>query len=507
MPTFAAVDIGANSVRLKIARLTGSRLQVVHVDREVTRLGEAVFAGGALAPEAMQHTVEVLRRFHRAVQRYAAERVRVAATSALRDARNAPVFAEWVRSATGWPVKIISGLEEGRLIHLGVIAAGRIKAARVLLFDLGGGSCEVTLSNHGHIESMVSVPLGAMRLTRVFLEHDPPKKKELAQMREFIAKELRRVERRVLAADVQVAVATSGTAAALHDLWVKREKRSPAEARVVPTPVVAELAKQLARLPLAGRRALPGINARRAEIIVAGAHVFAELLTRWELPGFRYLPLGLRDGILAEMGAVYGHASALQEQIATERRDAVRALARHYGVDLKHALQVRHLAQRLFRGLRPIHGLPADYEESLAAAAMLYEVGALVNRAGRHRHAHYIIAHSEILGFSASERRRVAAIARYMGKSLPRVEDRALQLVAREDRPLIPKAVALLRLAVALDQSRRASVLAATPRVERERVRLRLSTRGSADLELWAAAREAPYFREVFGRELELTTS
>src|SRR5947207_14280681 len=126
MPTFAAVDIGANSVRLKVARLIRSRLRVVHEDREVTRLGEAVFATGALAPEAMEHTVEVLRRFHRSVQHYAAERVRVAATSALRDARNGAVFLEWARSATGWAVDIISGVEEGRLIHLGVMADGRL---------------------------------------------------------------------------------------------------------------------------------------------------------------------------------------------------------------------------------------------------------------------------------------------------------------------------------------------------------------------------------------------
>src|SRR5436309_7772024 len=110
MPTFAAVDIGSNSVRLEIATLHGRSLREIHEDREVTRLGESVFRSGFLSPAAMEETVKVLRRFHRATQKYAADSVRVVATSALRDARNSRAFREWVRSATGWKVEIISGL-------------------------------------------------------------------------------------------------------------------------------------------------------------------------------------------------------------------------------------------------------------------------------------------------------------------------------------------------------------------------------------------------------------
>src|SRR5882757_9832726 len=150
MPVFAAVDIGSNSVRLSIAELTRGRLVSLHQDREVTRLGEGVFRDGSLDPQAMAHSLKVLRRFHRSVQGYAVDRTRVVATSALRDAANAPVFAEWVKSATGWKMEIISGLEEGRLIHLGVIASLRAVPAELLLIDLGGGSCELTLSKHGH---------------------------------------------------------------------------------------------------------------------------------------------------------------------------------------------------------------------------------------------------------------------------------------------------------------------------------------------------------------------
>src|SRR5437660_4786737 len=157
MPILAAVDIGSNSVRLKIARLSGRRLHPIHEDREVTRLGESVFRTGFLSPDAMADTIKVLRRFHRACQRFGTDSVRVVATSALRDARNSRAFLEWVRSATGWTVDIISGLEEARLIHLGLIANLRLSTSTALMIDLGGGSCELTVSRRGHIRDTVSL--------------------------------------------------------------------------------------------------------------------------------------------------------------------------------------------------------------------------------------------------------------------------------------------------------------------------------------------------------------
>src|SRR6266849_4175364 len=190
MPTFAAVDIGSNSVRIKIARLVRHRLVTIHEDREVTRLGKSVFKNGMLTPSAMARTVEVLQRFHKAAQKTGAHVVRVVATSALRDARNGRAFMDWVRSATGWKVEIISGLEEGRLIHLGLVSSLRVNPSPVLMMDLGGGSCELTISTKGHIRDTVSLPLGAVRLTNEFLRHDPPRKSELRRLQGFVEREI-----------------------------------------------------------------------------------------------------------------------------------------------------------------------------------------------------------------------------------------------------------------------------------------------------------------------------
>src|ERR1700742_2047694 len=215
MPVFAAVDIGSNSVRLSIAELRRGHLVPLHQDREVTRLGEGVFRNGDLDPQAMAQTLKVLRRFHRSTQSYAVERTRVVGTSALRDCNNARLFAEWIKTATGWPLEIITGLEEGRLIHLGVISSLRTPPPKLLLIDLGGGSCELTRSEKGHIKEIVSLPLGAVRLTQEFVHHDPPNKADLKRLHEFIGQEVANVSKRIVRSGVRAVIATSGTAAAL----------------------------------------------------------------------------------------------------------------------------------------------------------------------------------------------------------------------------------------------------------------------------------------------------
>jgi len=504
MPTFAAVDIGSNSVRLKISRLTGHRLHEIHQDREVTRLGELVFRSGLLSPDAMSLTVKVLRRFHRAIQNAGADSVRVVGTSALRDARNSQAFLEWVRSATGWNLEIISGLEEARLIHLGLVSSLRMSPVPMLMVDLGGGSCELTVTNRGHIRETVSLPLGAVRLTNEFFHHDPPRKAELHRLRGFATREIGKVAKRIIQARPRIVLATSGTAAALADLCHALNKTKKPRTPGGSTAQVQYVTKMLAKLPEGERQKLSGVGPKRAEIIVAGAAVYAELLERCQLPGFRYSPLGLRDGLLAQMAAEYDSSTRSGKQLESERWDSLVAAVAHYHVDMNHALKVRDSAMYLFNTLKSLHRLPAEYQEWLSAAAMLYEVGDYVNRNGRHRHTHYIISHSEILGYTPEQRRIIAAIARYLGKSRPTENDAPVKVLAPPDRNFVRKCALLLRLARALNLGRSGAVQATRTRMRNGELSLQLiaKKRSSVDLELWAVEKEKAYFREVFGREL-----
>jgi exopolyphosphatase/guanosine-5'-triphosphate,3'-diphosphate pyrophosphatase len=519
------------------------QLRTLHEDREVTRLGASVFESGLVSPEAMAATLRALKRFQRAVQAHGVDQIRVVATAAMRDARNGPAFQAWVKAETGWTLEIISGLEEGRLIHLGVVAGGAMgpepgTGGKVLLVDLGGGSCEITLSEHKRIKETISVPLGAVRLTEEFLQADPAPPDGLARMRRWIARELRRAHRRIQPVGISLAIGTSGTAAALSDACARegttangkagkgsarpagksaaKIQRRPVQALTagrslvgaggVSTRDVRKLATKLAKMTLPEREAVQGIGPRRAEIIVAGAEVFAELLESFGLPGFRYSPLGLRDGILAQMLAEQDARATAHREFELERWQSVLATARRYGVDLKRAEPVRAHAAQLFRDLKALHQLPAEYETWLVAAAMLRETGKFINHQGHHRHTQYIVSSSEIYGYTQLQRTVVSAIARYLGKSRPQPGDRALRNIPADEHKHVHRAVVLLRLAEALNQDRASDVLRVAVKVYPKRVYLEVKPgRTGAELELWSLRKEAGYFREVFGRDLFCT--
>ena len=531
--TFAAIDIGSNSCRLKIARVVAHRLKTLHEDREVTRLGTSVFETGLVSPDAMAATLRALKRFQRAVQAHGVDQIRVVATAAMRDARNAQAFITWAKAETGWSIEIISGLEEGRLIHRGVMTNEPGTAGRVILVDVGGGSCEITLSEHRRIKETISLPLGAVRLTQEFIPTDPPSEEGLARMKQFVARELRRAHRRIQPGTVPLVIATSGTAAALaeaHTALVKPEAKS----RLKPTSAaqkllrgrasktgaatstaigsitghseVRRLATKLRKMNMAQRSAVPGIGPKRAEIIVAGAFVYAELLETFDLAGFRYSDLGLRDGILAQMLAEQDDRATAHQQFEQERWESVLATAKRYGVNLRQAEPVRTHAEQLFQDLAPLHKLPADYENWLAAAAMLNETGKFINHQGHHRHTQYIISSSEIYGYTEQQRTIISAIARYLGKTRPQPGDRAMRNIPPMEHDNVQKSIVLLRLAGALNQDRASDVLRVTARVYPKRILLELQPgRTGAELELWSLRKEADYFREVFGRELFVT--
>jgi exopolyphosphatase/guanosine-5'-triphosphate,3'-diphosphate pyrophosphatase len=564
VPTFAAIDIGSNSCRLKIAKVVAHQLKTLHEDREVTRLGASVFECGMLSPQAMEATLQALKRFQRAVQSRGVDQIRVVATSAMRDARNGMVFQAMVKAETGWELEIISGLEEARLIHLGVMGSGAgvksqaelefepgaesAAAGRVLLVDLGGGSCEITLSERKRIKETVSLPLGAVRLTEEFLPGDPAPAEGLARMRQLIARELRKAQGRIRPENVSQVIGTSGTAAALSEAIAAvandgsgkaaKPDKSPGKSKkksagksvgksvgkaiqalavsqaplaaplgwIAPTREVRRLAGELVPMTLAERVAVEGIGPRRAEIIVAGALVFAELLESFGLPGFRYSPLGLRDGILAQMLAEQDARAKAHREFEEQRWESVLATARRYGVDLRHAEPVRAHAVQLYRALHALHQLPPEYESWLAAAAMLRDTGKFINYQGHHRHTQYVVSSSEIYGYTPLQRTLVSAIARYLGKSRPQPGDRALRNIPAVEHPRVQKAVVLLRLAVALNQDRASDVLRVTVKVYPKRVYLELHPgRTGAELELWSLRKEADYFLEVFGRELFCT--
>jgi exopolyphosphatase/guanosine-5'-triphosphate,3'-diphosphate pyrophosphatase len=207
--------------------------------------------------------------------------------------------------------------------------------------------------------------------------------------------------------------------------------------------------------------------------------------------------------MLAQMLAEVDLRTSVHQKLESERWAGVLEVCRRYEIELRNVEPVREHVVQLFDALAGVHQLPGEYRLWLQAAAMMHDLGKFMNHQGHYRHTQYIIANSEIFGFSPEQRLVVSAMARYLGKSRPDPMDRVMRGIPVEQHVHVMEALVLLRLAVALNRDRASAAVRLQPHVYPRRVLLELVPgRGGAELEKWSLKKEADYFREVFRREL-----
>lgn len=470
-------------------------------DRQVTRLGESVFRLGLLSEDAIRLAEDVLRRFRGTIEQWKVDGIRTVATSATRDAANQNEFMARAREALGSPVEIISGVEEARLIGLGVEAIWPQGPEPVLIIDVGGGSAEFILSRNGHMEDGYSRPLGAVRLKEVFLERDLPKQEEINRLQEFIDEKLDLVVRRLGGRGYVRGTATSASAAAIFCAihQIPRAERARADRKVVSVEQVRQLYRDLCLMPLEKRRKLPGLGPRRAEIIIAGAAVFLRSMEKFELTHLHYSNAGVREGIVADLAARLSGEQRLG--MSSEQRELVIEFARKYRAPLEHARVTASAAQELFIALRPLHKLEVHYTGLLEAACYLLDVGHFVSDTGHHKHSWYLVAHSDLAGFTASEKKMIALLCRYHRKTMPGPRHEDFMSLAPVERRAVELLTPLVRLAEAVDRSRDQHVTLQSVELQPEEAILHLvAPEGrDLDLELWAIERASVHFKAVYG--------
>jgi exopolyphosphatase/guanosine-5'-triphosphate,3'-diphosphate pyrophosphatase len=305
MARYAAIDVGTNSVLLLVAeRDARGRFQAVEEHAEITRLGRGVDATRALAPQAIEETLAVVERFVKTARAAGAEGVVISATSAARDATNGPVFLAQGKERTGLPLEILSGDEEARLSFASAFAdfGG---AGPLTMVDIGGGSTEIVLGDaHGDISFRKSYDVGAVRLTERHLHDDPPAPSELGAVRSALRKAFKDLPKATPGA---VLVGIAGTVTTIFSVHAGLATWDPERvhgAQMSRAEVEATVAR-LAALPTAKRRAVPGLQPRRADVIVAGGLVLEGVMKALGLETLRVSDRGLRWGLLAErFGAV-----------------------------------------------------------------------------------------------------------------------------------------------------------------------------------------------------------
>ena len=298
----AAVDQGTNSIRLLVAEPNGEGgFDELARDMVITRLGQGVDETGMLSPDAVERTLEVLARYARRARALHAERIRVAATAALRDAANAAEFERGVRELAGSELEIVSGEKEAQLSFLGAIR-GLDAPSPFLVLDIGGGSTEFVLGRD-RPSVAVSMQMGSVRLTERFVRSDPPTSGELDAMREAVNVILDEVERAVPVAEARTLVAVAGTATTVQAIALGLAFYDPERIhRTRLSRVDAErVASRLARMTTPERAALPVMAQGRADVIVAGAVILVEVMDRFGFDEAVVSETDILDGLVLEM--------------------------------------------------------------------------------------------------------------------------------------------------------------------------------------------------------------
>jgi exopolyphosphatase / guanosine-5'-triphosphate,3'-diphosphate pyrophosphatase len=459
----AAIDIGTNSIHLVVARPKGNnRFEVLDREKEVVRLGAGSGDMKRLSPDAIERGVGALRRFRQIADRAGAE-IRAVATSAVREAENRDEFLQRARAEAGMEVDVVSGTEEARLIHLGVLQALPVFDRRHLLIDIGGGSTEFVIGEAGEMLDARSLKLGAIRLTDRFLRDVPLKRKAVEECRRYLRTFLLPVVRMVGVHGFAVAVGSSGTILNMAEMARAQRDEPPlqqASGATLGAEDVHRVVRALTKASTADERlAVPGLDPRRVDIIVGGALILEEAVTSLGIRELIVSDFALREGLLLD--SIRRRDSTSIGHLRDLRYESVLHLAAITPGERDHANHATELALQLFEHTRSLHRLGGEAEEILEAAGLLANVGLFVAHDRHHLHSYYIIRHSDLLtGFTDHEVELIALVARYHRKSAPKPTHAEFASLSPADQELVRVLAGLLRLGFALDRTRAGAVKA-----------------------------------------------
>lgn len=466
--------------------------------REAVRMGRDVFLTGALRPAAISSAITALRAFRKEMDDAKIDAYRAVATSAVREAENAEMLVERADREAGVRIEVIEGVEEARLVQLAVQRRIALDGRRALLIDIGGGSTELTLLDGGELRASHSLPVGTVRLLEAFMETDVAVDAPHAELiHEYLERVFGEVADEIAKSEPEVLVATGGTVETLATLCPSSTPDGPA----IDLPRVRRLLDALSEMSVKERMSRYGLREDRADTLIPAAGILLQIASPLDQAVVLAPGTGLKDGILEALADRHFGSETGDDDVVSQ---ACLRLGRRYHFDEKHGTHVARLATTLFDDLVDLHGLRQRDRLLLRAASLLHDVGDFIRYEGHHKHSHYIIEHSDLMGLTPAERTVVANVARYHRKSFPDPSHPNFRDLGREDRARVRSLSAILRLADALDREHRQKVhnVRAVPGGGR----LRLEIQGAPDraLEVWTVARKAELFRAVFDLDLEV---
>jgi exopolyphosphatase / guanosine-5'-triphosphate,3'-diphosphate pyrophosphatase len=492
-----AIDAGSNAIRYVIAEMTSTDVIRIEADRMPVRLGGAAFTRGELEETTIDQAVVAFAQIRDRFTHHGVTTYRAIATSAARDAHNRDVLLHRLYHEAGIEVEVIEGDEEARLVRKAVLHALGTNAPKCIL-DLGGGSLEINL-RQGAIWTGHSLPVGTVRLLETFDLNHALSDTEAGMVRRYTATLTHAV---VSSSDLGTAAVTGGNAEALAHLL--SDGASPpafelaALERALPDILSASVEDRMARL---------GIRRDRAEVIAIAALVFATVGRQMGISRFVAPGVGIREAMLLEL-AESARTALLRSEGAHDKAllTAARTFAHRAHHDTTHGEQVRKLAASLFRQLRDVHELSERHGVILEVAALLHDIGEVVNPRGHHKHSEYMIRWGRIPGLLDAEREMVALAARCHRKPVSDVKRIISEApLTKEQRGQLRRISALLRLADGLDTEHRQRVSQIVCTRMGDAVVLDLIVRDGPSRDDAQLLRKADLFREEFGIEVRST--
>jgi exopolyphosphatase/guanosine-5'-triphosphate,3'-diphosphate pyrophosphatase len=502
----AAIDIGTNSIHMIVVQVRPDlSFEVVDSEKDMVRLGAGGLDGRSLTPTAMTAALHTLAKFKRLAESHKVDEIIAAATSATREAENGGDFIAEVDRETGIRIKVISGTEEARLIHMAAAYGVDVGSSPAVVVDIGGGSVEVTLGTASQLSLGRSFKAGVIRLTERFVRTDPLARHDQRRLVKFVNREMGSYLDQVAGRGFERLIGTSGTILSLGTMAVADASGAPDDVRNrrVPAKALHRLTKRLVEANLAERLRFPGMDPRRADLSVAGAVLFDAIVRRLGVDEFTLCDLALREGLVLDYIRRNSARIKKVERYPDVRRRSVIELGERCGYWSEHAQQVARLALTIFDQTRSVHGLTDTEREWLEYGALLHDVGVHISYERHHRHSYYLIKNGDLRGFSPQEIEVMALIARYHRQATPKKAHEGYGDLGGSLRTKVKALSAMVRLAEGLDRSH-AQALTGLDLYPRDTDYLaRLRATGDAELELWAAHRHVGPLEKVIGKPIQ----
>ena len=503
----AAFDLGSNSFHLLVADAhPDGTFEPVATDKEMLRLGSKVAATGEIGRIGSSSAVGVIRRFRAMAESQHADEIVACATAAFREAADSLAVVDRIEAETGVKVRVISGREEAQLIFDAVRASVAIDPGPALALDLGGGSLEVMIGDGRGLDWATSLKLGVARLTAEHVRSDPYSTGDCRRVTGAVTKAFQRILPEVTRRRPRMAIGSSGTLETLIRLAAaRRHGTMPASVNQLSVKAreVEQLSDWLLEMTSNERAALPGVDARRADMLPAGAIL---LTTIMDLSGVDELvgcEWALREGMVLD---AIGHHSRAEWDADPKamRRESVLSLCRRYGWNEAHSMKVARLAVELFDGTSVLHDLSAADRELLELGALLHDVGEHVSKDAHERHTAYLIENGRLRGFSPEEISVLACLGRFHKRGTPKASFEPFGRMKEARQKRVTQMVALLQIADGLDRSHGGPVRDVQVYASREAVEVVVDADDDIDLELWGLRRKRDLFERVFGCRLDV---